>query len=261
MVHMSSEIESHLSDGVLELVLSSEDGLNTIDDTWFAQLTADLERAAADRSVRAVLLSARGTAFCAGANLRGMAASDLHHGFAGSTLARLIDSLVSFAKPLLASVHGKAIGGGATLLLHCDLVAAAADSQFRFPFTSLGVVPELASSFLLPRSAGSRLASELLLLGKAFDAQTALRAGLVNAVVPAGEELALARQWAVELAALAPVSVQTTKRLLREGQHHGLATAIAREGEALATALRSGEVLEAVAAFLAKRRPDFSPFH
>jgi enoyl-CoA hydratase/carnithine racemase len=258
---MAADIESHLADGVLELVLSSPDGLNTMDDPWFAQLSADLNRAASDRDVRAVLLSSRGTAFCAGANLRGMATSALHHGFAGSPLAHLIDGLVSFAKPLLAAVHGQAIGGGATLLLHCDLVAAAADSRFRLPFTSLGAVPELASTFLLPRAAGSRLASELLLLGQAFDAETALRAGLVNAVVPAGEELALARQWAAHLATLAPASVQATKRLLREGQHQGLVTAIAHEGEALATALRSGEVKEAFDAFRAKRQTDFSSFY
>jgi enoyl-CoA hydratase/carnithine racemase len=258
---MAADIESQLANGVLELVFSSPDGLNTMDDRWFAKLSGELQRAAGDRDVRAVLLAARGSAFCAGANLRGMATSAVHQGFAGSPLAQLIDGLMSFAKPLLAAVHGQAIGGGATLLLHCDLVTAAADSRFRLPFTSLGAVPELGSSFLLPRAAGSRLASELLLRGQAFDAGTALRAGLVNAVVPAGEELPLARKWAARLATLAPASVQATKRLLREGQQQGLATTIAREGEALATALRSGEVKEARDAFLAKRPPDFSSFY
>jgi enoyl-CoA hydratase/carnithine racemase len=258
---VSANMESSLVQGVLHLVFTSEDGLNTMDDPWFAALEKALQRASDEHGVRAVLLSSRGSAFCAGANFIGMRTSALHQGFAGSPLAALIERLVSFPKPLVAAVHGKAIGGGATLLLHCDLVVAASDTLFRLPFTSLGAVPELASSFLLPRAAGSRLASELLLLGKAFDANKAMRAGLVNELVPPGEELALAREWAEHLASLAPASVQMSKRLLREGQQCSLSTVIAREGEALVKALSSGEVREAASAFLEKRRPDFTPFH
>jgi enoyl-CoA hydratase/carnithine racemase len=258
---MAEEIESSHDHGVLHLVFSAEDGLNTMADPWFDLLESHLHRAEDDRDLRAVLLSGRGSTFCAGANFRGMASSALHRGFAGSPLARLIDRLVAFPKPLLAAVHGKVIGGGVTLLLHCDLVVAAADTQFRLPFTSLGVVPELASSFLLPRAAGSRLASELLLLGQYFDAAKAVRAGIVNEIVPPGEELALARQWAEHLASLAPGAVQATKRLLRATQQQGLADAIAREGAALVTAMGSAEAGEAVAAFLEKRRPDFSRFY
>ena len=258
---MTTKIESNLTQGVLNLIFTSEDGLNTMDDHWWCSLESALQRATDDPAVRAVLLSARGRAFCAGANLIGMRTSALQQGFEKSPLASVMECLVNFTKPLLAAVHGKAIGGGATLLLHCDLVVAANDTQFRLPFTSLGAVPELASSFLLPRAAGSRLASELLLLGNTFDANKALRAGFVNELVPAGEELALALQWAEQLASLAPNSVRMTKQLLREGQQAGLSAVIAREGEALVAALSSGEVREALAAFLEKRRPDFSPFH
>ena len=258
---MTTDIEATLAGGVMELVFCSQDGLNTMDDPWFALLDSSLQQAACDSAVRAVLLSARGAVFCAGANIRGMATSALHRGFAGSPLAGLIERLITFAKPLVAAVHGKAIGGGVTLLLHCDLVVAAADTQFRLPFTSLGAVPELASSFLLPRAAGSRLASELLLLGHPFDALKAQRAGLVNEVVFPGEELPLARQWSRQLASLAPASVQATKQLLRQAQQDGLADAIAREGAALVTALGSAELKEASDAFLEKRRPDFSSFH
>jgi enoyl-CoA hydratase/carnithine racemase len=258
---MTTNIESNLTQGVLNLIFTSDDGLNTMDDHWWNSLESALRRATDDAAVRAVLLSARGRAFCAGANLVGMRTSALRQGFEKSPLAALIKCLVNFPKPLLAAVHGKAIGGGATLLLHCDLVVAAADTQFRLPFTSLGAVPELASSFLLPRAAGSRLANELLLLGNTFDANKALRAGCVNELVPPREELALARQWAEQLASLAPNSVQTTKRLLREAQQTDISAVIAREGEALVTALSSGEVREALTAFLEKRHPDFSPFH
>jgi enoyl-CoA hydratase/carnithine racemase len=258
---MTTNIESDLTQGVLNLVFTSQDGLHMMDDHWWISLESALQGAADDPAVRAVLLCARGRAFCAGANLTGMRTSALQQGFEESPLANLITCLVNFPKPLLAAVHGKAIGGGATLLLHCDLVVAADDTLFRLPFTSLGAVPELASSFLLPRAAGSRLASELLLLGNGFDANKALRAGFVNELVPPGEELALAQRWAEQLASLAPNSVQATKRLLREGQQAALSTVIAREGDALVAALSGGEVREALTAFLEKRRPDFSPFH
>jgi enoyl-CoA hydratase/carnithine racemase len=258
---MTTNIESSLSDGVLHLTFSSNDGLNTMDDHWFALLESKLHGATDDRAVRAVLLSGRGRAFCAGADLVGMRTSALHQGFSGSPLAHLIQRLVAFPKPLLAAVHGQAIGGGATLLLHCDLVVAAADTQFRFPFTLLGAVPEFASSFLLPRAAGSRLASELLLLSNTFDAEKAMRAGIVNELVPPGDELALALQWAKQLASLAPDSVQATKRLLGEAQRADLPVVIAREGDALVRTLASGEVREAMSAFLEKRRPDFTSFH
>lgn len=258
---MTGNIESSLADGVLHLIFTSHDGLNTMDDHWFQSLEAMLHHSIDNRAVRVVLLSARGSAFCAGANFLGMRTSVLNQYFTGSPLANLIERLVSFPKPLVAAVHGKAIGGGATLLLHCDLVVAAADTQFRLPFTSLGAVPEFASSFLLPRAAGSKLANELLLLDKIFDAHKAQRAGFVNEVVPAGEQLALAWQWAEQLAALAPASVQTSKRLLREAQQEGLAKAIASEGAALVDSFSRDELQEAVAAFLEKRLPDFSKFH
>jgi enoyl-CoA hydratase/carnithine racemase len=161
-----------------------------------------------------------------------MGTSALQQGFERSPLASLIKCLVNFPKPLLAAAHGKAIGGVATLLLHCDLVVAAADTQFRLPFTSLGAGPEVTSSFLLPRAAGSRLASQLLLLGNTVDANTTLRAGFVNQLVEPGDELALTLQWAEQLASLAPNSVQTTKRSLRQAQQAGLSAVVAREGEA-----------------------------
>jgi enoyl-CoA hydratase/carnithine racemase len=257
---MTTGIESTLVLGVLHLVFVTEDGLNTMDDPWFEALEAHLREATEDTAVRVVLLSARGKLFCAGAHLQGMRRSALLQGFAGSPLERLTARLAAFPKPLLAAVHGKAIGGGATLLLHCDLVVAASDTQFRLPFTSLAAVPELGSSFLLPRAGGSRLASELLLLGNVFDSQKAVRAGFVTEIVAPGEELPLAQQWAEQLASLAPTSVQGTKRLLREAREEGLLAAIDREGTALAKALVSAEVGEALAAFTEKRRPDYSHF-
>src|SRR5471032_1256723 len=111
---MHTTIEASLSQGVLHLVFTTENGLNTMDDPWLASFDAHLRRATDDTAVRAVLLSGRGKVFCAGANLSGMSSSALHQGFAGSPLARFTERLTAFPKPLLAAVHGKAIGGGAT---------------------------------------------------------------------------------------------------------------------------------------------------
>ena len=130
-------------------------------------------------------LSAEGDAFCSGANLKGIQPSVLTDDYAQSALARLLRRLTTFGKPLVAAVHGLAIGGGTTLLLHCDFVYAAEGTRFQMPFTKLGLVPEFGSSYLFPLNAGMRLASELVLLGEQFDAETAQRAGLVTAVEPA----------------------------------------------------------------------------
>jgi enoyl-CoA hydratase/carnithine racemase len=258
---MAGNIEKSLVGGVLHLEFTSDDGRNTMDDDWFERLDQALESASGDRNVRVVLLSGRGAAFCSGMNLRAATSGFLGDGFAGSPLSRVSHRLADFAKPLVAAVHGSAIGGGTTLLLHCDLVVAAAETKFRLPFPSLGIVPEIGSSYLLPRAAGWRLASELVLLGNLFDAQMAQRAGIVNSVVESGKELATAREWADQLAAKAPVPVVESKRLLHAEHLAGLHAAIDREGEALAAAVQRGEFREAVAAFAEKRAPDFSAFH
>lgn len=258
---MAGNIEKSLAQGVLHLEFTSDDGRNTMDDDWFERLDKALADASSDRNVRVVLLSGRGAAFCSGMNLRAATSGFLGNGFSGSPLGRVSHRLADFAKPLLAAVHGSAIGGGATILLHCDLVVAAADTKFRLPFTGLGIVPEIGSSYLLPRAAGSRLATELVLLGNLFDAQLAQRAGFVNTVVEPGNELAAARAWAEQLAAKAPVPVSESKHLLHTEHLAELHAAIDREGEALTTAVNRGEFREAAAAFVEKRAPDFSAFH
>lgn len=233
---------------------------NLMDDAWFDALEARLAEADADPGVRVVLLSAEGDAFCAGANLKGVQHGLLSQGYERSALARLLRRLTTFDKPIVAAVHGLAIGGGSTLLLHCDFVYAAEGTRFQMPFARLGLVPEFGSSYLLPLHAGMRLASELVLLGEPFDPATALRAGLVTAVVPGDALLARARQTADALAQTAPGPLARAKRLLRQGHQVALAATLAAEGQALQESLQSPELAEAVTAFIEKRAPDFSRF-
>lgn len=245
---------------VLHLRFGQPGVRNLMDDVWFDTLEAHLAAAAGDPAVRVVLLSAEGDAFCSGANLKSVQHGLLAEDYAQSALARLLRRLTSFDKPIVAAVHGLAIGGGTTLLLHCDFVYAAEGTRFQLPFARLGLVPEFGSSYLLPLNAGMRLASQLVLLGEPFDPETALRAGLVTAVVPREALLARARETADTLAQMAPGPIRRAKQLLRQGHQAALDAALAAEGQALQESVQSPELAEAVTAFIEKRVPDFSRF-
>jgi enoyl-CoA hydratase/carnithine racemase len=155
-------------------------------------------------------------------------------------------------------VNGPAVGIGTTLLLHCDLVYAGDDARFRLPFASLGLVPEFASSYLLPLVAGYQRAAELLLLGEAFDAQKAHAAGFVTAVVPAAQALDAAREAARKVAALPVKSVRLTKALLKDAHRAAVRNQLQVEGDHFREMLGEPAAREALAAFLEKRAPDFS---
>ena len=162
-------------------------------------------------------------------------------------------------KPLVAAVNGAAIGVGTTMLMHCDLIVAARSARFVMPFTSLGLVPEAASSLLFPRLLGHQRASALLLLGEPLDAATAHEWGFVNRVVDDAALLETAYEIAHRLASLPPQAVRLSKQLIR----HGATDVTGRMGEELAMfreRLGSAEAKEAFAAFMEKRKPDFSRF-
>jgi enoyl-CoA hydratase/carnithine racemase len=150
------------------------------------------------------------------------------------------------------------VGIGTTLLLHCDLVYAAPGTRFQLPFVALGLVPEAASSLLLPTLAGHARAAELLLLGQPFDAVKASAAGIVSAVIPEPELLAHAGAAAARLAALPPESVRLTKELMKRARAPEVAERMREEARLFGERLASPEAREAFTAFLEKRAPDFS---
>jgi enoyl-CoA hydratase/carnithine racemase len=164
------------------------------------------------------------------------------------------------AKPVVAAVGGPAVGIGSTLLLHCDLVYAAPNARFQLPFVPLGIVPEFASTYLLPLLAGYQRAAELLLLGQPFTAEKAKEVGIVTEVVRVEDLLNKATETAEMLAALPPESLRQTKRLLKKRHGAAVAEAIAEETRIFAERLASPEAKEAMGAFLEKRKPDFSRF-
>ncbi|CAH2604759.1 Enoyl-CoA hydratase [Rhodovastum atsumiense] len=252
MAHIA--VEQH--DAVLEIVLDRPDKRNAITTAMYTALADALQAAEADPAVRVVLFRGNGGVFTAGNDLKDFLQEPPADG-ADWPAFRFLRAVAGAAKVLVAAVEGPAVGIGTTLLLHCDLVVAAANARFQLPFVKLGLVPEAASSLLLPRLAGYHRAAELLLLGEPFDAAAAQAMGLVNRVVPVAELLPAARALTVALAARAPEAVRATKALLKSDS----ATPAARleeEAALFAARLRSAEIREAVAAFFEKRPPDFS---
>jgi enoyl-CoA hydratase/carnithine racemase len=248
---MSEQVRVKQAAGMFEVRLNRPDKRNAITIAMYQALTAALATAQADSGVRAVLLSGEGAGFCAGNDLNDFLAAPVIDG--AHPVMRFLSQLATFGKPLVAAVHGQAVGIGVTLLLHCDLVLAAPSAQLSMPFVALGLVPEAGSSLLLPRLIGAQRAAELLLLGKAIDAATAHGLGLVNRVV---EEAALqdaARETAAELARQPVAALNATRRLLR-GDPAELLSRIEEEARIFGAQLQSEEFRAAIRAVMARAR-------
>jgi len=219
---MAEQFEAVQDQHILRLTFGAPGVRKLMEEAWFAALQEHLRQAQANSVVRVVLLAAQGDAFCSGADLKALAAGRLFPGgYAQSALARLLMRLTDFDKPIVAAVHGAAIGGGSTLLLHCDFVYAAEGTLFQLPIPRLGLVPEFGSSYLLA------------LLAAPFDADKAQRAGIVSEVVPAPQLLEPAQATAQALLALPPGPLRASKRLLQAGHRRALEEAQAAEGRAL----------------------------
>lgn len=252
---MASHLQVTTADRVTTLRFARVEKKNAITLEMYAALTAALEAASADPAVRAVLIAGAPDCFTSGNDLSDFLR--VAQG-GGDVLAPIVflRALATFEKPVIAAVAGVAIGIGTTLLLHCDLVYAAPSARFKVPFVDLGLVPEAASSLLLPALVGERRAAQLLLLGEQLDAPTALSWGLINGVADDVDATALAA--ARKLAAAAPSAVKTTKSLTRRVHRDVILDQIRIEGEAFAAALRGPEAMEALQAFMARRPADFS---
>jgi enoyl-CoA hydratase/carnithine racemase len=168
--------------------------------------------------------------------------------------------LMRSEKPVVAVVKGFAIGIGTTLLLHCDLVYVADDAKLQLPFVNLGLCPEYASSYLLPRLIGKAKASELLLLGESFSGAKAAELGIATASAPWDELNEYAQEKINRLANQPPGAVKRTKALLSQSQRLAIDECLQAEYKAFAEGLGSEECKESVTAFFEKRAPDFSRF-
>ena len=222
----------------------------------YDRLAEILDEADKDDSVRVVLWHGAGDAFTAGNDIEDFLNNP--PGEDGSPQRRLADALIRFAKPLVAAVHGVAVGGGTTMLTHFDIVYAGESTKFRIPFVDLALVPEFGSSFSIPARAGYLRAAELFLLGEPFSAQRAAELGLVTRVVPDSELLATVRAIASKLAAKPSGALRASKRLLKDAWFAPVRAAVASEAEEFTARVRGDEAREAFQAFLEKRPPNFA---
>jgi enoyl-CoA hydratase/carnithine racemase len=249
------EVVVECKDSILRIQLNRPAKLNAFDRAMYTAFADALERAAKDDDVHVVLVHGAGPSFSAGNDLKDFA----EHPSELEPQARFIDALISFDKPIVAAVHGVAVGIGTTMLMHCDFVYAGESARFQTPFADLGLVPEAGSTYLLPAQMAYHAAAELVLSGRPMHAARAAELGLATAVVPDASLLATATETARELAAKPAAALQACKRLLRARAVEGARIAAKNELREFAARLKSDDTKRAIAAFFEKRRPAKPP--
>ena len=255
---MSDEtIISSTEGGILTITFNRPKKKNAFTMAMYQAVVDGLRAAKEDDAVRVVLFQGTEGVFTAGNDLMDFAQNPPKD--ENTPVFELLKEMAQYPKPVVAAVQGPAVGIGVTLLLHCDLVYADASAKFVMPFVNLGLVPEGASTLLIPRMAGRVKANELLMFGDPFRSDTALEIGLINAIIEE-DVLAHARERAETLAAKPAASLRGTKKLLREAMGGRVMEAFSREGALFIERLTSPEAAEAFTAFMEKRKPDFSKF-
>jgi enoyl-CoA hydratase/carnithine racemase len=236
--------------GVVQITMNRPERKNALDRACYLGLIEAIAAAESDGDIRALVLTGAGGSFTSGNDIKDFAQDP---GTGPRVAMDFLHAIATATKPIVAAVEGFAVGIGTTVLLHCDLAYAGKGASFRMPFAALGLCPEGASSFLLPRVAGPKRAAELLMLAEAFGPETALEAGLLNGVAAEGAALAMAHDKARALAAMPPQSIALTKMLLKRSQTAAIAETIETEARHFGERLRSAEAQAAFAAFLTKR--------
>lgn len=249
-----SFILSEVHEQVMTLRITRPERKNALNLAMYDSLSQNLQRAEQDPNIRVTVLAGSAGCFTSGNDLQDFAQGTTWD--ASSPVLQFMRTLAGCQKPVVVAVEGVAVGIGTTLLLHCDLIYAHPEASFQLPFIQLGLCPEFASSLLLAQVVGATRAREWLLTGKAFGAQEAFDAGLVNALVP--DSLAAAQAAARHLALLPPQALANTKALLKENQAEQVKSVMVREEALFAQALQGAEFAEAASAFFEKRPADFS---
>ena len=252
---MSEYLLSENRDGVLVITFNRPQKKNAINNAMWAGLRDAFRAAAGDPAVRCVLLCGAGENFCAGVDLASFTemAPGEEHPFEAAARA-----VVEFDKPLVAAAQGAAVGGGATVLFHADIVYAGESLRLRLPFASLGLVPEWGSSYMLQANIGAQRAAELFYTAEWVDADKALAYGIAAAVLPDPDLFAHALARAREIARWPVNSLREIKRSLRLHHLPAIDLAIKAEQAGMQRQAGSPENIEAVTAFMERRAPDFS---
>ena len=250
-------IKTAVVDGVATIEIARPEKKNAITRAMYTQLAVAFDAARTAGSSRAVLLTGQPGIFTSGNDIEDFVQRPSDE---EPPSIAFMKALIGCDKPVIAAVTGAAIGIGTTMLLHCDFVYVSDEARLAMPFVRLGLVPEFASSLIVPRLMGNARAAEKLLLGDPFTGADAVECGIANAVLPASEVVKHARRVAERFNALPPGAVRETKRLMRRGQAAAILDAIGVERDIFGARLQSPEAKEAFSAFFEKRKPDFSRF-
>ena len=254
---MSPIITSRPADGIAEITLNRPEAMNSISSAMAAELTRACAELAAAPEVRVVVFGAAGErAFCAGADLKeraGMTDADIMR--QRPVIRAVFGALLALPQPAIAAVHGFALGGGCELALSCDLVVADETATFGLPEVTVGLVPGGGGTQLALRRLGPGRAADLVLTGRKVGIEEAMRLGLVDRRVPAGQDGPAALELAGQIAANSPVAVRAAKRAIRHGWGVSLEAGLDIEDAAWRTAALSEDRREGVAAFVEKRKP------
>jgi 2-(1,2-epoxy-1,2-dihydrophenyl)acetyl-CoA isomerase len=248
-----------VADGVATITLDRPDALNSLEATLKRELLVALREAARDRTVRVVILTGAGRAFCAGQDLKERLAPDPTplDVEVRERYNPIILAMRGLPKPIIAAVNGVAAGAGASLAFAADLRIAAEGASFVLAFGRIGLVPDSGASWFLPRLVGAAHAAELLYLSDPMPAEEALRIGLVSQVVPGDALLDHARTLATKLAQGSPTALALTKRAIDRSLEVGLVEALEHEASLQGVAGRTADHAEGIAAFVEKRAPRF----
>ena len=252
------EIVTERFDNIFRIQFNRPEKKNAMTMNMYSTVAELLNAAAKDDETRVVLLHGGGDAFSAGNDLGDFLHNPLKSG--DSPQARFVAALIEFDKPLIAAVHGIAIGGGTTMLTHFDFVYAAEHTRFQMPFVNLALVPELGTSYWLPEQIGYLAAAELVLLALPFDSRRAAELGFVTRVVAEADLMATALDTAHRLTRQPAGAVRASKRLMKRVLGAQMAAASELEIREYASRLQSDDAKEAFTAFFEKRQPDFTKF-
>ena len=250
------EIITERTESILRIELNRPTKRNAMTSAMYVALAGIFDCAAKDGQTRVVIWHGAGDSFCAGNDIEDFLKNPPGPG--ESPQARLMEALLNFDKPVVAAVHGAAIGGGTTMLTHCDFIYAGESTKFQLPFINLAVVPEFGSSCSVPARIGHVRAAELILLGIPYDARRAAELGLVTQVVSDKDVLARATETAGRLAAKPAGAMQASERLMKQPFREQIRAAMKAENQEFSAQVRSEDAKEALTAFLEKRKPDFT---
>ena len=251
-------IKTATLNGVATIEIARPEKKNSLTQAMYQAMADAINAAQGDAAVRALLITGQPGIFTSGNDIEDFMQRPPQS--EESAVFQFMKALVGSDKPVVAAVTGAAVGIGTTLLLHCDFVYVSDESRLAMPFVGLGLVPEFASSLLVPELMGARRAAEKLLLGDPFTGADAVECGIANAVLPATEVVNHARRVAERFNTLPPGAVRDSKRLMRGPQRERILQVIKEEAQIFGQRLRSPEAMEAFQAFFQKRQPDFSKF-